>query len=230
MTARLVAVTFDVTDPARVGSFWARLLDRDVIAEPDGVLLPAVGGQVGLRFAATSTPKTGRNRLHLHVTSTSRDDRQRVVDTALTLGAEHFDAGQLPEEEHVVLADPGGDEFCVIEPGNRFLAGCGRLGEVACDGSRTVGLFWQRALGWPLVWDRDDETAIQSPGGGTKISWGGGTPTAPARTRQRFDLVATDPSREAERLVALGAAVVGERGGRVGLTDPDGHELRLGPA
>lgn len=56
-----------------------------------------------------------------------------------------------------------GNEFCVIEPGNAFLAGCGFLGEVACDGSREVGLFWSDVLGWPPVWDQDQETAIQSP-------------------------------------------------------------------
>ena len=78
----------------------------------------------------------------------------------------------------------------MIEPGNSFLAGCGFLGEVACDGSREVGLFWSKALGWPLVWDEDQETAIQSPAGGTKIAWGG-PPVLPAKDRGglHFDLV-----------------------------------------
>lgn len=58
-------------------------------------------------------------------------------------------------------------------PANIFLAGCGFLGEVSCDGTREVGLFWRDALGWPLVWDQDEETAAQSPRGGTKVSWGG---------------------------------------------------------
>ena len=78
--------------------------------------------------------------------------------------------GQLPEEGHIVLGDPDGNAFCVIEPGNRFLADCGYLGEVTCEGSRDVGLFWRDALGWPLVWDRDEETATQMPAGGTKLS------------------------------------------------------------
>jgi hypothetical protein len=38
-----------------------------------------------------------------------------------------------------------------------------------CDGTRAVGCFWSSALGWPLVWERDQETAIQSPRGGTKV-------------------------------------------------------------
>lgn len=55
--------------------------------------------------------------------------------TALDLGASHLDVGQRPEEEHIVLADPEGSAFCVIEPGNAFLAGCGLLGEIAGDGT-----------------------------------------------------------------------------------------------
>jgi hypothetical protein len=51
----------------------------------------------------------------------------------------------------VVLADPEGNEFCVIEPGDSFLAGCGFLGELACDGSQAVGHFWSQALGRPQV-------------------------------------------------------------------------------
>ena len=72
-----------------------------------------------------------------------------------------------------MLADPEGNEFCVIEPGNSFLADCGFIGALACDGSQEVGYFWSEALGWPLVWDQDQETAIRSPHGGPKITWGG---------------------------------------------------------
>ncbi len=72
-----------------------------------------------------------------------------------------------------MLADPEGNEFCVIEPGNNFLADCGFIGALACDGSQEVGYFWSEALGWPLVWDQDQETAIRSPHGGPKITWGG---------------------------------------------------------
>jgi hypothetical protein len=119
----------------------------------------------------------------------------------------------------------------VIEPGNSFLAGCGFLGELACDGTRDVGVFWSEALGWPLVWDQDEETAIQSPYGGTKVAWGG-PPVAPppATTRQRFDLVPTDGDHEteAERLVSLGATRIGAgETGVVTLADPDGIEFRL---
>ena len=64
-------------------------------------------------------------------------------------------------------------------------------------------------LGWPLVWDENEQTAVQSPLGGTKISWDawGGPEVEPkkGRNRQRFDLVSADPASEAERLISLGA-------------------------
>jgi hypothetical protein len=230
MSSALVAVTFDAHDPAGLASFWGSLLDRRVIDEASGALLPADNTQVGLRFIAVDTEKSGRNRLHLHLTSTSLEDQQRTVAMALDLGGRHLDLGQLPEEDHVVLGDPAGNEFCVIEPGNTFLTGCGYLGEVTCEGSREVGLFWRDALGWSLVWDRDGETAVQSPAGGTKVSWGG-PPVSPKQTRnrQRFDLEAADPPQEAARLVALGATRLGDRDGIVELADPDGNEFCLAP-
>lgn len=229
MPVRLLSVTFDTREPARVAQFWAGLLGREVVEDAGGALLPGHDTQLGLRFIPSLSEKAGPNRLHLHLTSASTEGQQRTVATALGLGARHLDVGQRPEEGHVVLADPGGNEFCVIEAGNAFLAGCGFLGEIACDGTREVGLFWSEVLGWPLVWDQDQETAIQSPRGGTKVAWGG-PPVAPLvqRNRQRFDLAVAggDADAEIERLVALGANRLGAGdNGTVLLADPDGNEF-----
>ena len=235
MLTRLSAVSFDAYDPARLARFWAGMLRRPVVEEAGGAFLPGDDTQVGLRFVASRTEKAGLNRVHLHLTSDSPADQPATVAAALELGGRHLDVGQLPEETHVVLADPEGNEFCVIEAGNTFLAGCGFLGELACDGTRAVGQFWSEALGWPLVWDQDEETAIQSPYGGTKVAWGG-PPVAPKTgpNRQRFDLTIPEDQRDAEvdRLVALGAKHL-ETGtdGTIVLADPDGNEfsLRSGP-
>jgi Glyoxalase-like domain len=228
MPVRLVAVSFDAPDPASVATFWATLLERAIVDEASGALVPGDDTQVGLRFVAASTKRSGQSHLHLHLTSSTPDDQQRTVERALELGGRHLDVGQLPDEPHVVLADPGGNEFCVIEPGNKFLAGCGFLGEVACDGSRDVGLFWRSALRWPLVWDQDEETAVQSPRGGTKLSWGGPPVSAKTgRNRQRFDLATAELAAEVQRLVGLGATHVGEHAGGVELADPDGNEFSL---
>ncbi|MEO5662320.1 MAG: VOC family protein [Nocardioides sp.] len=221
MTSLHLALTIDAHDPARLADFWAGILP-----------LPGPDTQVGLRFAQSDGQRVGPNRVHLHVTSTSLEDQEATVAAALQLGGSHLDVGQLPEEGHIVLADPEGNEFCVIEPGSSFLAGCGRLGELACDGTRAVGLFWAEALGWPLVWDENEETAIQSPYGGTKVAWGG-PPVAPkrGRNRQRFDLTVIDGDLavEADQLVGLGATWLDEAAdGAVELADPDGNEFRLG--
>ncbi|MEU8263216.1 VOC family protein [Micromonospora sp. NPDC048999] len=231
MISRLLAVTFDAHDPARVARFWAGVLGREVVEDVGGgALLPGDDTQLGLRFVPGRVEQVGPSRrLHLHLTSASLADQQHTVATALGLDGGHLDVGQRPEEGHVVLADPEGNEFCVIEPGNKFLAGCGLLGEVACDGTREVGLFWSEVLGWPLVWDQDQETAIQSPHGGTKVAWGGPPVAAKeVRNRQRFDLAPANGDQQAEvdRLVALGATrlEVGEDGA-VMLADPDGNEF-----
>jgi len=231
MSSLLVAVTFDADRPVETAAFWGSLLGRDVTPEADGALLPGDPSQVGLRFVHASTPRSAPNRMHLHLTTTSPDDQQHTVEKVLRLGGRHCDVGQLPEEDHVVLADPGGNEFCVIGPGNSFLAGCGHLGEVSCDGSRDVGLFWRDALGWALVWDQDQETAVQASRGGTKLSWGG-PPVAPkhGRNRQRFDLAAVgDLPAEVARLVELGATRLGEHDDAVELADPDGNEFLVAP-
>ena len=108
-----------------------------------------------------------------------------------------------------MLADPEGNEFCVIEPGNNFLADCRIIGALSSDGSQEVGYFWSKALDWPLVWDQDEETAIRSPHGGPKITWGGPpVKPKPGKNRLHFDLAPPadgDQQAEVDRLVSLGA-------------------------
>src|SRR4051812_14743073 len=113
MVSSLLAVTLDVRDPLRVAQFWADVLGRDAVGTSKGLLLRGDATQLGLRFAASRAERAGPNRMHLHLTSTDDADQQYTVDRALRLGARHLDVGQRPEEGHVVLADPGGNEFCV---------------------------------------------------------------------------------------------------------------------
>lgn len=237
MPSRLIALCFDANDPVGLARFWSGVLGWEMTDDPDeGVtLLPSDDTGFRIRFVHTREQKSGPNQMHFDLTSTSLEDQRRTVAGALALGARHIDIGQRPEEEHVVLADPEGNEFCVIEPGNDFLAECGFVGAVACDGSQEVGYFWSRALGWPLVWDQDQETAIRAPHGGPKITWGG--PPLPPRTgtkhRLHFDLAPPsdgDRRAEAERLVSLGATRTDIGQGEVDwavMADPDGHEFCL---
>lgn len=229
VSVHLEAVTFDADDPAAVGRFWAGLLGRELVEETGAVLVPGDSTQVGLRFVEATTEKPERNRLHLHVTSASPDDQRRIVTGALELGGRRRGMKPLPIGRDIYMSDADGNEFCVIEPGNAYLAGCGPLGEVTCDGTRAAGRFWREALDWSVVWDQGEQIAIQSPSGGTKIGWDGHPDAAaPGWNRQRFDLVAPDPAAEVERLVNLGATLRGDREGVVTLADPDGSPLSIG--
>jgi predicted enzyme related to lactoylglutathione lyase len=238
MTCRLIALCFDANDPIRLARFWGGVLGWKMADNPpDGVaLLPADDTGFRIRFLPTEDPKAGQNQMHFDLTSTSLEDQQQTVARSLQLGARHIDIGQRPEERHIVLADPEGNEFCVIEPGNNFLADCGFIGAVAGDGSQEAGYFWSEALGWPLVWDQDQETAIRSPHGGPKITWGG-PPLMPktGKYRLHFDLAPPahgDQQAEVDRLVSLGAARSDIGQGEVSwvvMTDPDGHEFCVLP-
>src|SRR4051794_6313080 len=133
MTSHLDALCLDALDPQRLAQFWAGVLRRELSTDDEGnpLLLPADDVQFPIYLAPTDEPRTGPNQMHPHLTSSSEQEQQETVARVLELGGRHLDVGQLPEEGHVVLADPEGNEFCVIEAGNTFLAGTGFLGELS---------------------------------------------------------------------------------------------------
>jgi hypothetical protein len=231
MTANLASLCFDANAPLLVARFWGGVLRWEMADDAEGgvELVPTDDTGFRLRFLPSDEKKTGQNYMHFDLTS-NLEPQQQTVERVLSLGARHIDIGQRPDEGHVVLADPEGNEFCVIEAGNKFLAECGFVGAVACIGTQEVGYFWSEALGWPLVWDQDQETAIRSPRGGPKITWGG-QPRVPrtAKDRLHFDLAPEgDQQAEVDRLVSLGAsrADVGQGDvSRAVLADPDGREF-----
>jgi len=236
MTSQLVALCFDANDPLRLARFWADALHWEVDAERQEEirLVPTDGTRFEIRFRPVPEKKAGKNRIHLDLTTTSVADQTETVERLVEIGARHIDVGQGPDDAHVVLADPEGNELCIIEPDNRFLAGCGRLGSITCDGSREVGYFWSAALGWPLVWDQDDETAIRMPDGtGPFITWG--PPIPPKTTKNRLHLDVAPPAdgdqrAEVDRLVSLGATRIDigqDDVGWVVMADPDGNEFRV---
>ena len=235
MAIQLKALGVDTTDPRRLAGFWAAAVGWDVHDGTAGEveLVPTDGTRFRIVFRpAVLEEKRVKNRLHLDLTTTSSEDQTQSVERLLGLGAHHVDIGQRPDETHVVLADLEGNEFCVIAPDNAFLAGCGRLGSITCDGTPANGSFWSKALGWPLVWDQDEETAIRAPDGtGPFITWGPPVHPKVARNRLHLDLAAPSMDElpaEIDRLVALGArrADIGsDDGEQVVLLDPDGNEF-----
>ncbi|WP_049563964.1 VOC family protein [Nonomuraea sp. SBT364] len=238
MTSQFVALCFDANDPLTLARFWAGVLGWERADDPhEGIaLLPDDDTGFRIRFLPSREKKTGENQAHFDLTSTSLEDQRATVARALKLGGRHIDIGQSPDEPHVVLADPEGNEFCVIEPGNNFLAECGFIGALSCDGTQEVGYFWSAALGWPLVWDQDQETAIRSPHGGPKITWGG-PPVAPKLGKNRLHIDLAPPAHgdqqaEVDRLVSLGATrldIEQHGAGWIVMADPDGNEFCVLP-
>ena len=117
MSTRLVNVVVDAARPGVLAEFWAALLGwRVVVREPEEVAVRAPSGDgwdLNLVFVPVPEPKQGKNRVHLDLASTTAAHQAELVERALALGAGHGDLGQ-GEVPWVVLADPEGNEFCVL--------------------------------------------------------------------------------------------------------------------
>jgi len=231
MTLTLASLAWDAHEPLRMAEFWAAALGWEIDTETHGKvsLMPMDGTRFTVAFVTGAAEKVGANRIHLDLSSRTVEDQHATVARLIDLGASEIDIGQGPDADHYVLVDPEGNEFCVLEPGNNFISQASRLGSLTCDGTRTVGHFWSAALGWPLVWDQDEETAIRAPdGAGQFITWGG-PPLPPRRGKDRLHLDVAPPANgdqraEVERLVSLGARRIDIGPGeppRILMADPD---------
>jgi catechol 2,3-dioxygenase-like lactoylglutathione lyase family enzyme len=102
----------DARDPAALGGWWRDALGWVVVSEdPDEFEIRASAERLpGLLFVPVPEAKVSKNRLHLDFRP---DDRDAEVERLLALGATRADVGQ-GEQSWVVLADPEGNEFCVL--------------------------------------------------------------------------------------------------------------------
>jgi hypothetical protein len=123
MTSKFTELAIDCADPNRLARFWCSVLDYEVQSEDDGIvsigspLFPEDKNPVGpvppaLTFARVPEAKTVKNRLHMDVNPTDREQDEEVR-RLLDLGARRADVGQR-DVSWVVLADPEGNEFCVL--------------------------------------------------------------------------------------------------------------------
>jgi len=235
LSTRLVSLCFDANDPLRLARFWAAALHWEIHDETDEEidLVPTDGTPLSFLFLPVPEPKAGKNRLHLDLVSESPEHQSEMVDRLITLGAQRVDIGQPGDVDHVVLADPEGNEFCVVLRGD-FLATTDLLGSIVFEpADPVVGRFWGEAAGWPIVYDQDGDTAIRAPDGrGPFVTFG--PPTGAAKTgkgRLHLDIAPPadgDQAAEVERLVALGARRVDIGQGDVSwvvMADPEGNEF-----
>ncbi|HET9442135.1 MAG TPA: VOC family protein [Acidimicrobiales bacterium] len=105
-------VIVDARDPVALGRWWREALGWVVVNDDpeEFEIRPAADRLPGLLFARVAEPKSAKNRLHLDLRP---DDRDAEVERLVALGATPADIGQ-GEQPWVVLADPEGNEFCVL--------------------------------------------------------------------------------------------------------------------
>ena len=105
-------VVVDAADPVMLGRWWADALGWVVLNDaPDEFeIRPTADRLPGLIFIPVAEARRGKNRLHLDFRP---DDQQAEVARLLSFGARHADVGQ-GQASWVVLADPEGNEFCVL--------------------------------------------------------------------------------------------------------------------
>ncbi|HEY7044739.1 MAG TPA: VOC family protein [Nocardioidaceae bacterium] len=118
MTLRWQCVCVNTTDPGRLAPFWEQTLGwRRIYDAPDEVALgppadsPEDGVSPELLFLQVPEEKSVINRLHIDLRP---DDQAAEVERILALGATRADVGQGDDVSWVVLADPDGNEFCVL--------------------------------------------------------------------------------------------------------------------
>lgn len=124
MTSRFTEVVVHCHEPERLAAFWCEVLDFEVIDRGDdlveiGSWVPTVEAvrdrqmSPTIIFIRVDEPKSGQNRLHLDVSPIDRSTEDEVL-RLLRLGALRTDVGQGDGRSWEVLADPEGNEFCVL--------------------------------------------------------------------------------------------------------------------
>ena len=163
MDTRLVNVVIDAADPGRQADFWSAVLGWQIT--PAGLRAPDDDAwDLGLVFVPVPEPKTVKNRIHLELASRSPAHQTEVVDRALRLGARRLDLGQ-GDVPWVVLADPEGNEFCVLDPHPRYATGAVAAILVEATDPAPLARFWSAATGWPVEVTNDEVVALRSPRG-----------------------------------------------------------------
>jgi predicted enzyme related to lactoylglutathione lyase len=117
MPVRLHHIVIDAHDLPRLARFWAQALGWKILSERENEIVIGTddNAPVGICFMPVTDPKTVKNRVHLDLTS-SAADRDQEIGRLLALGARRVDVGQTGAESWIVLADPEGNEFCVVRP------------------------------------------------------------------------------------------------------------------
>ncbi|NHC15999.1 VOC family protein [Motilibacter deserti] len=115
MTSAFAVLAIDANDPSLVARFWIDVLGWRVLEEAEGIVTigPADGGWPTIDVVPVPEPKTVKNRLHLDLRADGTST-EAELERLLALGATRADVGQPADATWVVLADPEGNEFCLL--------------------------------------------------------------------------------------------------------------------
>jgi predicted enzyme related to lactoylglutathione lyase len=240
MPTRLVHVVADAHDPAQLARFWAALLGWEIADEtadevdvwpagysyPDPVAVPIV-------FVPVPEAKAGKNRIHLDLASRSAADQAELVSRARDLGGGPVDIGQ-GNVPWVVMADPEGNEFCVLEPRDIY-RDTGPVAAILTDCADPAALarFWTGAAGWPVTHTEEQLAGLRSPAGvGPYLEFLRVPDRKTVKNRIHPDVApyrGEDPGAEVARLHAGGATLAdvgqGDDVSWTVLADPEGNEF-----
>ena len=134
MALKWYTVVVDCHDPQAQAHWWAEALDWQVVydtpeeavaipqglsEEPEAGLAAWMAHGQGLVFVPVPEGKTVKNRLHIDLAPHTSQDRDAEIGRLLGLGASRVDVGQADDVAWTVLADPEGNEFCVLSARDR---------------------------------------------------------------------------------------------------------------
>jgi hypothetical protein len=228
-------------DDAALGGFWAAALGWEISSEAPGVTNLQPEGfdypdpaAVCIDLVASAEPKTVKNRVHVDLATTSAAHQAELVSRLKNLGATPADVGQ-GDVPWTVMADPEGNEFCVLEP-RPIYRDTGPIAAVVVDSAdpRAMARFWGNAMDWTVHEVADDNAVLRSAKGvGPYLEFIRTPEVKSVWNRVHLDIrpyPGDDPAAEATRLRTLGATAIDLGEGAVSwtvLADPEGNEFCL---
>ncbi|MFF7281046.1 VOC family protein [Streptomyces griseorubiginosus] len=240
MALRPVQVNIKAVDAPVVGRFWAETLGWTAYSPGVTTYVGPAGGlvwpdPVALGIDVVPVPERKsptKNRTHLDLATDFPAHQADLVARLRALGARPADVGQ-GDVPWTVLADPEGNEFCVLEP-REVYRDTGPIAAVVvdCVDPRAMASFWGEALDWTLHEVTDDQAVLRSARGvGPYLEFLRSSDGKPVPDRVHLDLLpypGDDKAVEVARLRDLGATDLDLGQGDVPwtcLSDPEGHEF-----
>ncbi|GIG63135.1 hypothetical protein Lfu02_75070 [Longispora fulva] len=241
MATRLVQINMKARDDSALGGFWAAALGWGISSEgpgvtnlePEGFVYPDPVA-VCIDLIVSPEPKTVKNRVHVDLATTSAAHQAELVARLTALGATPADVGQ-GDVPWTVMADPEGNEFCVLEP-RAIYRDTGPIAAVVvdCVDPRAMASFWGQAMDWTVGEVTDHGATLRSAAGvGPYLEFVRTPEPKTVWNRVHLDVrpyPGDDVEVEAARLRALGATAVDLGDSAVSwrvLADPEGNEFCL---